>query len=233
MRMRWPVLLLCCVAIAGCSRAPAPDDYFPLGPGLSWRYQLTRVFKSRTAQATFSEVNLGSVEFDGRQTTLRRTGEDNHYYVERRADGIYRVAKRNVAEIAPHKDKSPRMILPQPLRVGATWSNPSQPYALRRIQPYEDSLTHGVHFDMTYQLVADDDTVEVPAGRFEHCLRVEGSAQLSLYSDARLGYQEIPIKTTEWYAPGVGLVKLVREEPLDTEVFEGGTITLALARFEE
>ena len=64
-------------------------------------------------------------------------------------------------------------------------------------------------------------------------LRVEGSAQLSLYSDARLGYQEIPIKTTEWYAPGVGLVKLVREEPLDTEVFEGGTITLALARFEE
>lgn len=232
MRLRRTLPIALCALLGACSQAPAPDDFFPLGTGLSWRYQVTRAFKSRTDRAAFSEVNLQRVDFDGLEATVRRTGEDNHYYVARRGDGVYRVAKRNVAQTAPRKDKAPRLILPLPPRVGATWSSHSQPYALRRIHPYEDSLTRGVGFDMTYQLVADDDTVEVPAGRFEHCLRVEGSAQLSIYSDARRGYQEIPIRTTEWYAPGVGLVKLVREEPLDTDVFQGGTITLALSQFD-
>ncbi|MEJ2592862.1 MAG: hypothetical protein P8178_15970 [Candidatus Thiodiazotropha sp.] len=232
MCLRRTIPIALCVLLSTCAKSPAPGDFFPLGSGLSWRYEVTRVFKSRIEHAAFSEVNLERVEYGGHQATVRRTGEDNHYYVTRRGDGIYRVAKRNVAQSAPHQDKEPRLILPLPPRVGATWSNHSQPYALRRIHPYEDSLTRGVGFDMTYQLVANDDSVEVPAGRFEHCLRVEGSAQLSIYSDARRGYQEIPIRTTEWYAPGVGLVKLVREEPLDTDVFQGGTITLALSEFD-
>lgn len=50
---------------------------------------------------------------------------------------------------------------------------------LRRLHPYEDSLTRG--------------------------------------------YRDIQIRTTEWHAPGIGLVKLVREEPLDTDVFQGKT----------
>lgn len=225
-------LITAYLLLGACARAPVPDDYFPLGAGLHWRYQVTRAYKERTEHDRLEIVNLKRLGFDGRQVTVRRTDQDNHYYIERMADGVYRVAKRNVAETAPQRDREPRMILPQPPRVGATWSSHTQPYALRRVHPYEDSLTRGIGFNMTYELVADDDTVSVPAGRFEHCLRVEGSAQVSIYSDARRGYRDIPIKTTEWYAPGIGLVKLVREEPLDTEVFQGGTITLALSAFE-
>ncbi|MCU7946598.1 MAG: hypothetical protein KZQ72_08155, partial [Candidatus Thiodiazotropha sp. (ex Cardiolucina cf. quadrata)] len=40
--------------------------------------------------------------------------------------------------------------------------------------------------------------------------------------------EEILINTTEWYAPGVGLVKLLREEPLDNDVFAGGHVLLEL-----
>jgi hypothetical protein len=232
MRGQWLSLTGACLLLGACARAPAPDDYFPLGAGLHWRYQVTRVYKARTEHGRFDIVNLKRLDYDGRQVAVRRTSQDNHYYIERKPDGVYRVAKRNVVESVPQRDKEPRMILPQPTRVGATWSSHTQPYALRRVHPYEDTLTRGIGFNMTYELVADDDTVSVPAGRFEHCLRIEGNAQVSIYSDARRGYRDIPIKTTEWYAPGIGLVKLVRDEPLDTEVFQGGRITLTLAKFE-
>jgi hypothetical protein len=72
----------------------------------------------------------------------------------------------------------------------------------------------------------------VPAGRFEKCLRLEGTGLLHVLADARVGASEVPVTHTEWYAPGVGLVKLVRSETLDTQAIVGGTITMELTAFE-
>jgi len=51
------------------------------------------------------------------------------------------------------------------------------------------------------------------------------------YADASAGYQEILINHSEWYAPGVGLVKLERDEPLDTSIMKGGKVTMVLSSF--
>ena len=53
-----------------------------------------------------------------------------------------------------------------------------------------------------------------------------------MYVDPRLGYQDILLTQKEWYAPGVGLVKLIREEPLDLPMFKGGSIMMELEKYE-
>jgi hypothetical protein len=87
-------------------------------------------------------------------------------------------------------------------------------------------------FVMSYRIAAEDETVVVPAGKFEHCLLVEGMATLTLFADPLTGYQDVSIKTREWYAPGVGLVKLERTEPLDTRVYKGGSYLFELVSTE-
>ena len=58
-----------------------------------------------------------------------------------------------------------------------------------------------------------DERVETPAGTFEHCLRVQGQAQVKLYVDAAFAWRDIPLVTLKEYCPGVGLVRLERREP--------------------
>ena len=162
---------------------------------------------------------------------MRRTSAGTDYYIGRDDTGVYRVAKRTIVELKPRPDKSPRWILRRPFQVGNTWSQETHPYVLRRLQPYEERLARNIQFKMAYQIDASNDTVQVPAGRFENCIRVDGDAQLTVYADGRTGYQDIEINTSEWYAPGVGLVKLVRTEPLSGEVFAGGSIVIELEHF--
>jgi hypothetical protein len=81
---------------------------------------------------------------------------------------------------------------------------------------------------MDYRIAQVDDTIEVAAGRFTKVIRVEGSAQIRLHVDAVQGVRMVEIKHTEWYAPGVGLVKLLRDEALEASYISGGKMTLEL-----
>ena len=84
---------------------------------------------------------------------------------------------------------------------------------------------------MSYRVASRDETVIVPAGKFEHCLLVEGEAKLTVFADPMTGYMDVPTTTREWYAPGVGLVKLERSEPLDSSVFKRGSYIFELVGF--
>lgn len=168
------------------------------------------------------------MSINGLAHAVRITSDGTRYYIAENSGGIYRNAKRTLIESKPTVDNSPHWVLKYPLRNGTQWSNPTYPFVLRRIYPYEERLTRGMNLKMSFQIVAEDETVIVPAGRFDSCIRVEGEANLTLYADARSGYEEILINTTEWYAPGVGLVKLLREEPLANDVFAGGKVVYEL-----
>lgn len=223
------LLALC----AACDRhRDDPDSYFPLEPGLGWTYRITTEIGGRQTESQLVEHNDGIVQIDGLPHTERVTDQGTRYYVREDQDGVYRAAKRTIVEIKPQPDDPPRWILRRPYEVGSNWSQESHPYVLRRLHPYEAQLAGNIQFKMSYQIGALGETVEVPAGRFEGCIRVDGDALLSLYADARTGYRDIEINTREWYAPGVGLVKLVRTEPHSSDVFGGGKITLALERFK-
>lgn len=221
------------VTLQACSSPVEPDNYYPLQKGLQWTYLVNNELGEYSTQRYLKIVNLRRQDFNGSEVTVRRTSDGTDYLITANETGTYRIGKRRVIEEKAKKDPTARMVIPYPgsLQLDQSWSSSSIPYAIHRRHPYETGMNRNIKLQMTYVLAGTQDKVTVPAGEFTRCLRVEGSGQISIYADAKDGYQDIHITTTEWYAPGVGLIKLVRNEPLDTDVFRGGTITLELTSF--
>ena len=224
------------LGLASCSW-PGGDEYFPLEEGKSWNYTLDFVSpdgkkKKQLEIRTEGEASFKSVE-DEVEGMIRRTSDGTDYFVQERSDGYYRVGKRVIVETKPQADKEARLVLPKGrnLRVGYTWTLETSPYVMHWMPPFIEANASIKPFDLVYEIAALDETVETPAGVFEKCVRVDGTGKMVFYADASAGYQEILINHTEWYAPGVGLVKLERDEPLNTSIMKGGKVSMVLTRF--
>jgi hypothetical protein len=92
-----------------------------------------------------------------------------------------------------------------------SWSNVTYPYA----------GLFGFSFGQTHRTFAENKLIEVPAGRFSGCIRVETQATRK---DAHDGGRDYQLSYIEWYAPNVGLVK--------TLALEGGLEGLETERVE-
>ena len=77
-----------------------------------------------------------------------------------------------------------------------------------------------------------EDTVIVPAGQFNKCMRIKmiGSA----YKDAGnyVGLTLVNVEQTNWYSSGVGLVKMERIETTQSDALDKGTLLVELTEFE-
>lgn len=232
----WLVLLL--LILSGCNDEKVGHPYFPLHEGAVWQYQVQEQLAGQFNKRTFSVQNLGSAEltgeFSGEPVSIRKTSDGTDYYLLQDDTGIYRVARRTVIEYRPRFEEELVRVLPNEadMDVGRSWSVMTKPYALHNSPSYTVRSPQEHKVSMAFEIASLNETVTVPAGQFENCIRVEGIALLPLYTDPKTGYQDIEIKQTEWYAPGVGLVKLVRDEPLETDIFKGGMISFELTRYE-
>lgn len=226
------VLLL---LVSACSHPPDENTrYFPLATGQTWDYQVSTDLINQQNSRQLSITVVEPQILKEQQYAVRRTSEGTDYYLQVDESGIKRYGKRLMVETKAQLDPTPQLVLPNPTKaqVGFTWSALSVPYTLHRVAPNpEPPSSQGYKFNMAYTLVSKDETITTPAGTFEHCWLVEGQAQLYVYADARKGYMDLAITNREWYAPNVGLVKLERSEPLDAEVFKGGTIVMELTSY--
>ena len=226
--------------LQGCESRQEPSVWFPLLEGKQWVYQETRLRAGEKSVARlevesralpeFEQAAFARNGFEPEQVYVRHTSSGTDYYLAVSPEGIQRVAKRVIVESRARFDNTPRLVLPDAvdLGVGATWEIETQPYVLASTAAHIPWLPEANRFSLMYEIVDMDATVETVAGRFEHCIHVQAQAKISFYADPRLGYQDIQITQSEWYAKDVGLVKLVREEPLDLEMYQGGTLTLEL-----
>ena len=221
----------------GCGSEPNTDEltkYFPLKKGIVWEYKHEEHLTGDEPKVSTMKIeNLGSNVFRDQVYSVRRTSNGTDYYLRGDETGIFRYGKRTIVEDQPKMDSLPRMILPLPIpdKTGKSWSVLSQSYTLHRVLPnYEPSYENTALFNMTYSVVGLDEEVSVPAGKYKHCLLVEGQAQIDQLAGANEGNGEIEITTREWYAPGIGMVKMERMEPLDGSVFKGGKILMQLKK---
>lgn len=225
-------ITLLVIGLVACTPEPDATDYFPLDKGLSWKYRYQLITPSdKQKQGIYTVTNLGETEVNNHKVTIRRTNDGRDYYLMQKPDGIYRYASRTLFETDPVIDDPMRMVLPLPYFDDAErrWSSTTTSYVIHMVSASTITSANTIKdFMMSYQIVSRNETVSVPAGKFENCLLVEGDATLTMFADPLIGYQDIPIKTREWYAPGVGLVKLERTEPLDTRVFKGGKYLIEL-----
>ena len=229
---RLGVMLVTALVLSACTGSTPTSEFFPLSPGHRWTYRVdVRGAPTPPAGLRLHEVRtLKPISIQGVAGRVFRRFDalGNEYHFTQSAKSIERIAVRNATELEATRDVPARQILPLPPAVGSTWQVSTHPYALRRTVPLGANLSSQFSISLTMIIEAIDDTVETPAGRFENCVRIVGEGSLELYADARQGFLTVPITHTEWYAPGVGLVRLLREEQLEAELFEGGSIQYEL-----
>lgn len=230
------VLLLVAMAcvLCACGGGQPSTEYFPLDPGLSWEYRVHERSPAVDREQRLGQRNLRPVTREGQRYARRLSSDGNEYWLQRGENALQRVGLRRAIDFEPRMDEEPRTVLQLPPVVGQWWEVESRPYILERVEPFRERFAQdeSKRIGLQMKVAALDDVVEVPAGTFERCLRLEGSGSLHVLADARIGASEVPVTHIEWYAPGVGLVKLVRTESLDTPAIVGGQITMELVKFE-
>lgn len=236
------LLALCAASVlAGCADRDAPSVFFPLDPGMTWTYeviteqrgqQVRTGYQSQAFTADLSRDDVPDAP-DG-PYWARRDSHGSEYFFARSESGIERIAKRRIVDSGPLPDLPRRPVLPIPAREGVTWQVESFAYLIGKTGTYGDHTEASWPVRMAFSVLALDAEVETAAGVFTQCLMVEGIGSVELYLDGRRGFVEVPVTQTEWYAPGIGLVKLVREEAVaESDRFYGGTRTFELVDFED
>ncbi|MEY8877017.1 MAG: hypothetical protein AB9M60_10945 [Leptothrix sp. (in: b-proteobacteria)] len=228
------VVALASLTLAGCSEPPGAS-HFPLESGRQWTYRLSSEWENSSSER--ETVVLRNLGRDGAVPSgsawHRRSETGLDYWLRADASGIYRVAAKTDLEAEPTPDAQPRYVLKAPIAVGTSWQATTTSYLLRRRNDFPPEIRHGQEpVAMTYTIAALDERVQTPAGVFEHCLRVQGAAKMKLFADAVGGWQDLPLMTTEWYCPGVGLVKVERREPANSTFLVGGTMALELTEWQ-
>lgn len=221
--------------LAGCSGPPPSLSYFPLEAGHRWHYELASEWENNTSEreplvlSTLGEQSLES----GGKAWRRRSDSGVDYWLRADETGIFRVATKTDLEEDPAMDQPVRHVLKMPLAVGTTWQAPTTTYLLRRNADFPPEIRHS-HKPvlMTYRIEALGQTVVTRAGSFDNCIKVAGSAIIKLFADPVVGFRDLPLNNTEWYCKGVGLVKMLREEPAKSTFLTGGTMTLELTEWQ-
>lgn len=227
-----PTLVIAAAMVgSACTPKPPSADLFPLEAGHRWTYRQVIDWEDDTRDVSSLVLRTtGTEDFEGKPAFHRRSDDGLHYWLRRDETGIYRIASRHELTAEPTKDPAPRFVLKEPLAVGTEWQSQTVAYLLKRRQGFPPEIRHeGKPVTMRYEIEALNETVTVPAGRYEGCLRLRGQASLRLYADPVAGWRDMPLTTTEWYCRGPGLVKLERNEPATRMAYlTGGRLTLEL-----
>ena len=205
MRRLAPLLLLI-LLLPACGRQ-TDSGYFPLEKGGAWEYTITYKVRGEMRTQKLIYRNGGTVK-----------AQDQRYYVRINLNGkreYYRKTKDDIYRVDPISGKH-HTVLVLPPDKGQEWHSDSKIRVLDITGVYTPTFRARIvnPVDLTYRIEATDDEVTVPAGTFSNCLRIRATGSLfpGQTLQENLGMQSINVDETEWYAPGVGLVKVVRRE---------------------
>jgi hypothetical protein len=220
----WLVTVSLSLLVSSCDR-PEPD-YFPLNANRSWQYRVyvnsahaeleqRHVVSNRPAEVLYDERVVPRQTLDGRETFYRV----NDWGIERVTfDGGVANGQRR---------------LPLRLDEDTIWQADAITGALFRLGPPQRTLFRiTVQLPLTYRIEAVDERVDVPAGSFEHCVRVYGTGTMSANVGNYVGQTQITVENWDWYASGVGLVKSLRRETTTSTALPFGERLMELQSFE-
>ena len=111
-----------------------------------------------------------------------------------------------------------RIVLPNPLKKGDTWEVDSKTFLILKRYPYYDYRAT-TNFTIKYEIISKNESLNTPLGKLKNCLYLKGTGQTKFIGDSEIGAIEINIVSEEWYARGIGLVKSVRTEETNSDLF--------------
>ena len=198
------------------------SNYFPLDNTNSWTYSveiIPEVENKILYKKTNTAIGQKKIIIDNKEKKifpiLREDGTT--FFYEITDQGIYRKGVKYLKNNKINLDDG-RIVLPSDIKVNKTWSNDSKTFLILRRYPYYDYKAT-TNFKIDYKIVSLKETVKTPSGIFKDCILIKGEGQTNFIGDSEIGSIGIKITSEEWYSKRVGLIKMVREEKTDTDLF--------------
>ncbi|HXQ21207.1 MAG TPA: hypothetical protein VN812_05995 [Candidatus Acidoferrales bacterium] len=217
--------------MAGCTREPPAtqqSDFFPLHTEDTWVYEVAQPLRNLSTRMTVRVRGERYIQTLGRRCRLvdesyadadaavgmlsgGAAGPEVYPVAYCRKNGfLYRALSleyrgSELREVG--LGSSEERFLPDGLSSALNWDSVTTAYDLGGGNGYGVRQMH--------QAVAEAAVVDVPAGRFAGCVRVD---TMALHGGRRNGaYEADPIVLyyTDWYAPNVGLVRTVQSDRPD------------------
>lgn len=225
-----PILLLLAVLPAGCGTQS--DSYLPLPGNTTLTYALTQVKSGDTRQQKLLTTYRGPVEVDGKRVYQQFTARGPQRLIQRTDQGILEIGIYRGTE--PHFLDEPILLLPQPLEQGSTWQAPLTTHLLEWRKHSLENAGRGVDKTLLADFRCDSttDTIETPAGTFTGVARITATGEKTIEYGNLQEQTVIRIEQTQWYAPGVGLVKTQRRESADSREINPGEASMVLERID-
>lgn len=233
--MRLVVLFLLSLMLsAGCDSGSDSDRYFPLKKGLYWQYDMAYTTMDGHFKGVYAVENLGKKEIDGAVTYVRQLLDGSYNYILVDEQGVFLKGREKTVALDTQYTDVGRYLFRFPLQAGNTWEETVLSKVLIKTGPPQKTEFHietRVPVEVTIESM--NDSVEVPAGTFTNCMRI--SLNGSAFTDAGnyVGKTIVRIKETRWYAPGVGLVKSIRQESTKHRALDKGELVLELRQFRK
>lgn len=233
MHKRLLALLLLFVGLPGCTGSP--DDWLPLGRQRDLTYHRTVHFLEEVVDSSVTVHERGTVKYQGLTVAVTEYPGGARDYLVGDDKGVRRLATVRGRDGTLRMEDDAHYVLRLPAKVGSHWMLPSAISLIESMfyEAGERIRDRQVPVTLRYTVEATDETVTVPAGTFSNCLRV--SAHGSAITRVNMGqnFGHIDVAHTDWYAPGIGLVKSERRETSDSAYLRPGSAVQELVAIEE
>ena len=201
------IVLAACTAAdrSSAPRSHVAADYFPLTPGSRWTYQVEDFafgwkLERRTTLRRRPIPALGRVGAileesysPSSDPVLRAPVQPIAYFWEGGYLHAIHVTEQD-RELTPIDGFADLLVLPEAVRPGVTWNG---------AVPRKRDL--GFAVEETRRVRMMNGAVRVPAGAFGRCIRVDSTVSHRSHT----GTVEVSLHYSDWYAPGVGLVRSI------------------------
>ncbi len=204
-------------------------DYYPLQEGYHWRYRMHYQIMNGPGDTYLVIENMAPVDDATGRFFPQRTmgGKSYHYRVN--DEGI--LLDRNVkhGDFEDEYREIGRYLLRFPLEPGQHWRSNTWSRVLIKVGPPQKTEFRIVaRVPLHVEIESMNDTIRVPAGTFRNCMRIRSTGKSFVNAGNYVGNTVVGIDETNWYAPGVGLVKSVRKETTTDRALDYGEIILEL-----
>jgi hypothetical protein len=225
---REPLLIglgtLALVGLIGCSTASAPEAaapsvaepapierYFPLAARSRWTYRVqelrknfdyvnrVRVFGPKHLDAINKEVVEVEESYSSTVNGVFLLEEQEPVVYFREAGYLNRIfLTQQGGKFVPASGSGDSRFLPEVIVPGSSWDSDSQAFRVGTDLGFKVAHRHTI--------ALEPKPVTVPAGTFRDCLRIDTYSTHGPGS-GQLPNEELTFYYSDWYAPGVGLVR--------------------------
>ncbi len=168
------------------------SSYFPMKEGLVFRFRVTTHNlrgdwpDNGISELTFLPVReMNGVKVFPRKAAFLPSGRSDIQFLAEDANGFYILAGQTAYDTELRLRTSPEYFIKHPIQAGTEWQTKTKFF--------------GPEITLNARINSIDEVLTVPSGTYEHCMKV---VQAGVLNDR-------PVEQVAWYAPGIGLVRVV------------------------